>query len=211
MQKDTVLTQAPYKKLISKHKVKLLKIFIHLAALLPIINAYYLAFTDQLGADPVEALIHFTGIGAFNLLLLSLAITPISKRFKLSLLLKVRRLVGLYSFVYAFCHLANFLVFEVQFDWLLFINEIVKRPYIAVGMAGLLILLSLAVTSISILKRRMGKRWQKLHNWVYLAVVLVGIHFYWSVKSEVIEPSIYLIITLVLLSLRFKKLTSFKK
>ena len=78
-------------------------------------------------------------------------------------------------------------------------------------MAGLLILLSLAVTSISILKRRMGKRWQKLHNWVYLAVVLVGIHFYWSVKSEVIEPSIYLIITLVLLSLRFKKLTSFKK
>jgi len=211
MQKNTVLTQAPYQKLISKHKVKLLKIFIHLAALLPIINAYYLAFTDQLGADPVEAIIHFTGIGAFNLLLLSLAITPISKRFKLSLLLKVRRLVGLYSFVYALCHLANFLVFEVQFDWILFINEIIKRPYITVGMAGLLILFSLAVTSISLLKRHMGKRWQKLHNWVYLAVVLVGIHFYWSVKSEIIEPSIYLIITLVLLSLRFKKLTSFKK
>jgi len=206
-----VLTQAPYQKLISKHKVKLLKIFIHLAALLPIINAYYLAFTDQLGADPVEAIIHFTGIGAFNLLLLSLAITPISKRFKLSMLLKVRRLVGLYSFVYALCHLANFLVFEVQFDWILFINEIIKRPYITVGMAGLLILFSLAVTSISLLKRHMGKRWQKLHNWVYLAVVLVGIHFYWSVKSEIIEPSIYLIITLVLLSLRFKKLTSFKK
>jgi len=211
MQKNTVLTQAPYQKLISKHKVKLLKIFIHLAALLPIINAYYLAFTDQLGADPVEAIIHFTGIGAFNLLLLSLAITPISKRFKLSMLLKVRRLVGLYSFVYALCHLANFLVFEVQFDWILFINEIIKRPYITVGMAGLLILFSLAVTSISLLKRHMGKRWQKLHNWVYLAVVLVGIHFYWSVKSEIIEPSIYLIITLVLLSLRFKKLTSFKK
>jgi sulfoxide reductase heme-binding subunit YedZ len=211
MQKNTVLTQAPYQKLISKHKVKLLKIFIHLAALLPIINAYYLAFTDQLGADPVEAIIHFTGIGAFNLLLLSLAITPISKRFKLSMLLKVRRLVGLYSFVYALCHLANFLVFEVQFDWILFINEIIKRPYITVGMVGLLILFSLAVTSISLLKRHMGKRWQKLHNWVYLAVVLVGIHFYWSVKSEIIEPSIYLIITLVLLSLRFKKLTSFKK
>jgi sulfoxide reductase heme-binding subunit YedZ len=211
MQKDTVLTQAPFKKLLSKYKVKLTKFFIHLAALLPIINAYYLAFTDQLGADPVEAIIHFTGIGAFNLLLLSLAITPVSKRFKLSLLLKVRRLVGLYSFVYAFFHLANFLVFEVQFDWVLFINEIIKRPYITVGMAGLLILFSLAVTSISLLKRRMGKRWQKLHNWVYLAVALVGIHFYWSVKSEIIEPSIYLLITLVLLSLRFKKLTSFKK
>ncbi len=211
MQKDTVLSQSLYKKLISKHKVKLLKLFIHLAALLPIVNAYYLAFFDQLGADPVEAIIHFTGIGAFNLLLLSLAITPFSKRFKLSLLLKVRRLVGLYSFVYAFCHLANFLFFEVQFDWLLFINEIIDRPYITVGMVGLLILFSLAVTSISLLKRRMGKRWQKLHNWVYLAVALVGIHFYWSVKSEVIEPSIYLLITLALLSLRFKKLTSFKK
>ncbi len=211
MQKNIVLTQAPLEKLISKHKVKLIKFFIHLAALLPIINAYYLAFTDQLGADPVEAIIHFTGIGAFNLLLLSLAITPISKRFKLSLLLKVRRLVGLYSFAYAFCHLANFLVFEIQFDWELFINEIIKRPYITVGMAGLLILLSLAVTSISLLKRRMGKRWQKLHNWVYLAVVLVGVHFYWSVKSEIIEPSIYLVITLILLSLRFKKLTPFKK
>lgn len=211
MQKNIVLTHAPLEKLISKHKVKLIKFFIHLAALLPIINAYYLAFTDQLGADPVEAIIHFTGIGAFNLLLLSLAITPISKRFKLSLLLKVRRLVGLYSFAYAFCHLANFLVFEIQFDWELFINEIIKRPYITVGMAGLLILLSLAVTSISLLKRRMGKRWQKLHNWVYLAVVLVAIHFYWSVKSEIIEPSIYLVITLILLSLRFKKLTPFKK
>jgi len=211
MQKDTVLTQGFYKKPLLKHKVKLLRVFIHLSALLPLIDAYYLAFTDQLGADPVEAIIHFTGIGAFNLLLLSLAITPISKRFKVSLLLKVRRLVGLYSFVYAFCHLSNFLVFEVQFDWVLFLNEIIKRPYITVGMAGLLILLSLAVTSISLLKKRMGKRWQKLHNWVYLAVALVGIHFYWSVKSEIIEPSIYLIITLALLSLRVKKLTKFKK
>ena len=99
-----------------KYKVIFFKLFIHLAALLPLVNAYYLALTDQLGADPVESIIHFTGIGAFNLLLLSLGITPISKRFKISILLKVRRLVGLYSFTYALCHLLNFLVFEVQFD-----------------------------------------------------------------------------------------------
>jgi methionine sulfoxide reductase heme-binding subunit len=191
-----------------KYKVVFFKLFIHLAALLPLINAYYLALTDQLGADPVEAIIHFTGIGAFNLLLLSLAITPISKRFKTSMLLKVRRLVGLYSFTYAFCHLLNFLVFEVQFDWSLFLNEIIDRPYITIGMVGLLTMLALAITSISLLKKRMGKNWQKLHNWVYLAVLLVGIHFYWSVKSEIIEPSIYLFITLTLLALRFKK---FKK
>jgi sulfoxide reductase heme-binding subunit YedZ len=191
-----------------KYKVVFLKLFIHLAALLPLVNAYYLALTDQLGADPVESIIHFTGIGAFNLLLLSLAITPVSKRFKISMLLKVRRLVGLYSFTYAFCHLLNFLVFEVQFDWLLFLNEIIDRPYITIGMVGLLTLLALAITSIPSFKKRMGKNWQKLHNWVYLAVLLVGIHFYWSVKSEIIEPSIYLFITLMLLAFRFKK---FKK
>ncbi|MFQ3195770.1 MAG: sulfoxide reductase heme-binding subunit YedZ [Colwellia sp.] len=191
-----------------KYKVFFFKLFIHLAALLPLVNAYYLAFTDQLGADPVEAIIHFTGIGAFNLLLLSLAITPISKRFKISLLVKVRRLVGLYSFTYALLHLTNFLVFEVQFDWLLFLNEIIDRPYITIGMAGLLILLTLAITSVSALKKRMGKNWQKLHNWVYLAVIFVGIHFYWSVKSDIIEPSIYLFISIMLLALRFEK---FKK
>jgi sulfoxide reductase heme-binding subunit YedZ len=191
-----------------KYNVVVFKLFIHLAALLPLINAYYLALTDQLGADPVESIIHFTGIGAFNLLLLSLAITPISKRFKISILLKVRRLVGLYSFTYAFCHLLNFLVFEVQFDWSLFLNEIIDRPYITIGMIALLTMLALAITSISLLKKRMGKNWQKLHNWVYLAVLLVGIHFYWSVKSEIIEPSIYLFITLMLLAFRFKK---FKK
>jgi len=191
-----------------KYNVIFFKLFIHLAALLPLVNAYYLALTDQLGADPVESIIHFTGIGAFNLLLLSLAITPISKRFKISMLLKVRRLVGLYSFTYAFCHLLNFLVFEVQFDWLLFGNEIIDRPYITIGMVGLLTLLALAITSIPLFKKRMGKNWQKLHNWVYLAALLVGIHFYWSVKSEIIEPSIYLFITMTLLAFRFKK---FKK
>jgi sulfoxide reductase heme-binding subunit YedZ len=191
-----------------KYKVVFFKLFIHLAALLPLVNAYYLALTDQLGADPVESIIHFTGIGAFNLLLLSLAITPVSKRFKISMLLKVRRLVGLYSFTYALCHLLNFLVFEVQFDWLLFLNEIIDRPYITIGMVGLLTLLALAITSIPSFKKRMGKNWQKLHNWVYLAALLVGIHFYWSVKSEIIEPSIYLFITMTLLAFRFKK---FKK
>jgi sulfoxide reductase heme-binding subunit YedZ len=190
---------------IQNNKLVISKVVIHLAALLPLINAYYLALNDQLGADPVEAIIHFTGIGAFNLLLISLAITPISKRFKIPMLLKVRRLIGLYSFTYALFHISNFLAFEVQFDWQLFLSEIIERPYITLGMAGLIILLTLALTSVALVKKRMGKNWQKLHNWVYLAVLLVGIHFYWSVKSEIIEPSIYLLITLFLLGFRIRK------
>ena len=187
------------------------KFLIHAICLFLLFNLYYQAINDNLGADPVEAVLHFTGIGAFNLLLLSLFITPLAKYAKQSLLLKFRRLLGLYSFSYAIFHLASFLAFEVQFDWELFIDEIIDRPYITVGMLALVILFSLAVTSVSSLKRKMGKSWQKLHNGVYLAVILVSLHFYWSVKSEIIEPSIYIAITLTLLFLRKQKIKRFFK
>lgn len=188
------------------YRVLLLKAVIHLTTLTLLVSQYYLAFTDQLGADPVKAIIHFTGIGAFNLLLLTLAVTPCAKLFKLSFLMQVRRLLGLYSFAYAVFHLLSFLAFEVQFDFALFIDEIIKRPYITIGMTAFVILLALAFTSFKALQRNMGKRWQQLHNWVYVAVILVGIHFYWSVKSDITEPSIYFFLIGVLFWLRKDKL-----
>ncbi|WDE04110.1 protein-methionine-sulfoxide reductase heme-binding subunit MsrQ [Thalassomonas viridans] len=199
---------APFKIRLNKvltTKVFWLKVLIHLGALLPLVNLYYLALTDRLSADPVEAVIHFTGIGALNLLMITLLVSPLSKYTRQSFLMKTRRLLGLYAFAYALLHLLNFLFFEVQFDIALFVGEIFKRPYITVGMAAFIILLSLALTSFDKVKRRMGKSWQKLHNLTYLAVPLAGIHFYWSVKSEIIEPGIYLVLILVLLSLRRDK------
>jgi len=187
-------------------KVFWLKVLIHLGALLPLVNLYYLALSDRLSADPVEAVIHFTGIGALNLLLLTLLVSPLSKYSRQGFLMKTRRLLGLYAFSYALLHLLNFLFFEVQFDFALFIGEIFKRPYITVGMVAFVILLLLALTSFDKLKRRMGKSWQQLHNLTYPAVVLAGIHFYWSVKSEIIEPGIYLAVILGLLLLRRDKL-----
>ena len=192
-------------------KVFWLKVLIHLGALAPLVNLYYLALTDNLAADPVEAVIHFTGIGALNLLLITLFISPLAKYVKQSFLMKTRRLLGLYAFTYAFLHLLNFLFFEVQFDLKFFVNEIIDRPYITVGMAAFVLRLLLAVTSLDKLKRKMGKSWQKLHNFNYLAVMLVGIHFYWSVKSEIIEPVIYLLIIIFLLSLRRDKLSRWYK
>ena len=189
----------------TKTKVWLLKTVIHLAALIPLVYTYYLAIIDQLGGDPVEAILHFTGIGALNILLLSLLISPLAKRFKQAYLLQTRRLVGLYAFTYALFHILSFLFFEVQFNWQLFVDEIIQRPYITVGMLAFTVLLLLAVTSVSALKRKMGKRWQQLHNWVYPAAILAVIHFYWSVKSELIEPSIYLVMVAVLLTLRADK------
>lgn len=194
-----------------KQKVLLLKIFIHFSALTPLVYYYYLAFSDQLGADPVEAVIHFTGIGAFNLLLITLLISPLAKKFTVGYLLQTRRLLGLYAFTYALCHLFNFLAFEVQFDWRLFVEEIFERPYITIGMIALVLITLLAITSINRLKRSMGKRWQSLHNFNYLIVILVSIHFYWSVKSEIVEPLIYMAIVTFLLSLRGHKVKRWLK
>ena len=95
-------------------------------------------------------MIHFTGIGAFNLLLISLVLTPLAKKYRQGYLLQTRRLLGLYSFTYALFHLLSFLAFEVQFDFILFLDEIIERPYITVGMAALLILCALALTSMLI-------------------------------------------------------------
>lgn len=183
-----------------------LKVLIHLAALLPFGYTFYQAAVDQLGGDPVEALLHFSGISAFNLLLLSLLVSPLAKFTKQSLLLKVRRLLGLYAFSYALAHLCIYILFELQLDWSLLASEIIKRPYITVGFAALLILLALALTSTQAAQRRLKRRWQQLHNWVYLAVLLIALHFIWSVKSDISEPLIYWALTLFLLAQRRTKL-----
>ena len=194
------------KKISTAKKILMLKVVIHLGAFLPLLNLYSLAFSDQLGADPVQRVIHFTGIGAFNLLLLTLFVSPLAKHFKQGYLLQVRRLLGLYAFSYAFLHVLNFLAFDLQFAWALFISEVVKRPYITVGMVAFVLLIALAITSFNRLKRKMGKSWQSLHNYSYLIVILVSVHFYWSVKSELISPLFYMLLTLVLLAFRHKKL-----
>lgn len=200
-----------FKAVFKRNRVLLLKIAIHLMSFLPLLSLYLLAFDEQLGADPVKEVIHFTGIGAFNLLLLSLVLTPIAKKYRQGYLLQTRRLLGLYSFTYALFHLLSFLAFEVQFDLMLFFNEIIDRPYITVGMVALIILFSLSVTSITSLRRKMGKKWQKLHNWVYGALLLIALHFFWSVKSDIVEPMIYASMAIFLLGLRRDKIKAWFK
>lgn len=194
------------KGLSTKRKIFGLKVVIHLAAITPLIFLYYQAIFDLLGADPVQYVIHFTGIGAFNLLLITLAVSPLAKYFKIGYLLQVRRLLGLYAFCYAVFHLLNFLAFDLQFAWLLFFNEVIERPYISIGMFAFMLLTLLAITSINSVKKRMASNWQVLHNFSYLILLLVAVHFYWSVKSELIEPLFYCFLCIVLLLFRYKKL-----
>jgi len=177
-----------------------------MAALYPLINLYYAAIQDRLGGDPVEAVIHFTGIGALNLLLISLLITPIGQRTRMSFLIQFRRMIGLYAFAYALCHMLNFLFFEVQFNLQLFVDEVFERPYITIGMTAFLLLISLAVTSAKTIRQKMKGHWQTLHNFIYLIVLLVVIHFYWSVKSDISGPLTYAALFVILMAFRYKKL-----
>lgn len=189
----------------------LVKSVFHLALFTPLAWLYLAAFSDSLGADPVEAVIHFTGIGAFNVLIFTLLVSPLAKRFKWSWLMQCRRLIGLYAFVYALCHVANFFLFELQLDISLFVAEVIKRPYISLGMLAFVIMLALTLTSPFFVRRKMAKSWQSLHNLIYPMAVLIGIHFYWSVKSELIEPSIYLLVVTLLLFYRRKRICQWLK
>jgi methionine sulfoxide reductase heme-binding subunit len=187
--------------------ITILKVLIHFWALAELVFKVVLATQDQLGADPVKAIIHFTGISAFNLLLLSLLVSPLAKLLKQGLLVRVRRLLGLYAFFYALLHFSSYLLFELQLEWGTLLTEIAKRPYMTVGFSALLILAALAATSTQKIQRKMGSSWQKLHNWIYLAGLLVALHFIWSVKSDLIEPLIYWIMLLFLLYFRKDKLS----
>ncbi|RZO19787.1 MAG: protein-methionine-sulfoxide reductase heme-binding subunit MsrQ [SAR92 clade bacterium] len=196
---------------VSQKAIPYLKALVHITALYPLVNLYYQAISDRLGADPVEVVIHFTGIGALNLLLISLLISPAAKFFKIGALIQFRRMIGLYAFFYALCHILNFLSFEVQFDLQLFIDEVFERPYITVGMTAFLLLTALAVTSIAKIRRKMKKNWQTLHNFTYLIALLGVVHFYWSVKSEIIEPLIYGGLYAILMGFRHQKVQGWRK
>lgn len=182
-----------------------IKLILHIAALLPLTFNYFQAFTGQIGADPVEEILHFTGIGAFNLLLLSLLISPLAKYSRQGLLIRLRRPIGLYAFVYALFHFASYLMFDLQLEWALVLSELISRPYISVGVVAFVILSILAATSTKASQKRLGKSWQNIHNWIYLAGILVALHYLWGVKSGLAQPLFYALILTVLLVVRKDK------
>ncbi|MPY24165.1 protein-methionine-sulfoxide reductase heme-binding subunit MsrQ [Shewanella sp. YLB-07] len=188
-------------RLTSKH-LFWLKAIIHLVALWPIGYLVLSVISGDAGGDPVQYIIHYTGVGALNTLVILLMISPLARRLKQGILIQTRRLIGLYVFAYASLHIMAFISLDLLFEWSLLFQEILKRPYILVGAVAYLVLIALSVTSLKVIRKKMGRRWQQLHNWVYLVAILVPIHFYWSVKSEVIEPSIYILIVIGLLTLR---------
>jgi sulfoxide reductase heme-binding subunit YedZ len=161
------------------------------------------AVMNTLGANPVEALIRELGEWALRLLLLTLAATPLQRWLKWGLLLRYRRMLGLFAFFYALLHLLAFIWFEHFFAWSELLTDIIKRPFIAFGMVAWLMLLPLAVTSSRRAVRRLGYgRWLALHRLVYLAAALAVGHFFMLVKADLREPAVYAGILSVLLLAR---------
>jgi len=158
--------------------------------------------TNALGADPVAAVEHETGLWALRLLLLTLAITPLRRLTGQPVLLQFRRMLGLYAFFYACLHLAAYVVLDLGGYWAQLFEDIAKRPYITVGFLGWLLLVPLAVTSTRGWMRRLGRRWGQLHRAVYAIGVLAVLHFWWLVKSDIREPAVYAAILALLLGWR---------
>lgn len=158
--------------------------------------------SDALGADPVAEIEHRTGLWALRLLLLTLAITPLRRLSGQAVLLRFRRMLGLYAFFYACLHLGAYLVFDLRGYWTQLFEEIVKRPYITVGFLAWLLLVPLALTSTLGWMRRLGRRWGQLHRLVYAIGVLAVLHFWWLVKSDIREPALYAAILALLLGAR---------
>jgi sulfoxide reductase heme-binding subunit YedZ len=143
---------------------------------------------DDLGANPVELLLHEAGVWTLVFLLLGLSVTPVRRIMRWSHLIKVRRLLGLFAFSYASLHLLVYVSLDQGFAWSFILEDVTDRPYITVGFTAFLLLVPLAVTSTRGWIRRLGKRWQRLHRLVYVAAALGVIHFYWQVKADTLWP-----------------------
>lgn len=187
------------------------KTIVHLLALTPAailawqIRAEAVTGSGGLGADPVAEIEHRLGIWALRLLMLTLAITPLRQLTHKPVLIRFRRMLGLYAFFYATLHLTAYLVLDLRGYWAQIFEEIAKRPYITVGFTAWLLLVPLAITSTQAAIRRLGRNWARLHRLVYAVGVLAVLHFWWLVKSDVREPALYAGILAVLLGWRLVK------
>ena len=161
------------------------------ASLLPLAWLCWLAWQDQLGANPVETLSHHTGDWSLRFLLLTLAVTPLRRLTGWNGLIRFRRMLGLFAFFYVCLHFGVYLIFDQFFDWAGIVEDVAKRPYITVGFAGWLLLVPLAVTSTNGMMKRLGRNWQRLHRSVYLIGALGVLHYLWLVKTDITEPLLY--------------------
>lgn len=187
----------------SARQVAAVKLALFLLCLAPLARLAWGAWQDTLGANPIEFIQRSLGTWTLNFLLITLSVSPLRRFTGLHWLLRLRRMLGLYAFFYAFMHLASYLWLDQFFDWQGIAKDILKRPFITVGMSAFLLLLPLAATSNNAMIRRMGgRRWQQLHRSVYAISILGVVHYWWLVKKDITLPVIYAALLALLLGIR---------
>jgi len=198
-----------FKLKLSTRPADRLRYLVHIAAWIPAIVLAFNALTDNLTANQIQAATQRTGLTAITLLGLSLACTPINLVFHWRIVLPLRRTLGLYAFFYALAHMTLFTVVDYGLDLELILGNIIKKPYIIAGLFGFTILSSLAATSFDWSMRKLGKKWKKLHSLVYIAALVLGLHFAWALKGDIFKlagdvfwPVVYLILISIFLIVR---------
>ena len=187
-----------------------IKAGVFLAALVPFGVIAAAAVSGELGANPVEALIHHFGEWALRLMLATLAVTPLRRLTGWSQAVRLRRMLGLFAFFYAALHLATYVVLDRSLLVEEILEDLTERPYIMVGFAGFVLLVPLAATSTNAMIRRLGgRRWRLLHRLAYVAAAAGVVHFWWLVKADVREPLIHAAILALLLALRLPPVVPF--
>jgi methionine sulfoxide reductase heme-binding subunit len=168
-------------------------------------------FTNNLTANPIQALEQRTGLHAITLLVMALACTPLNSLFGWRELIKRRRALGLYAFMYATIHVIIFVDLDYGLAWSLIVQTIIQKPYIVVGLLAFLMLVPLAFTSFDIWKKRLGKNWKRLHQLVYLIAPLAVLHYAWGKKGnfsifhlggDILRPLVYAVIVILFLIMR---------
>jgi sulfoxide reductase heme-binding subunit YedZ len=189
------------------------KPLLFLLCLLPFAWLVFAAFTNQLGANPAEALVRSTGDWTLRFLCIVLAVTPLRTITNTPALARFRRMLGLFVYFYVVVHLLSYSWFDMEFDVAAIIKDIIKRPFILVGFSAFLMLTPLAATSFNRAIKALGaKRWQLLHRLVYVVAGLAVLHFFWmrSGKNDFAEVFVYGAILAALLGWRLARRISAK-
>jgi sulfoxide reductase heme-binding subunit YedZ len=181
---------------------KATKVVVFLASLVPAAMLVRAFFTGELGFNPAETIRLETGRWTFKFLLLTLAVTPIRRVTGWNVVIRYRRMLGLFAFFYGLLHFASYWAFDVNFEIGAALKDIAKRPFITVGFASFLLMVPLALTSTQGSIRRLGKRWALLHRLVYVSAACAAIHFAWKVKVFTGDPVYYAVVTAALLGFR---------
>lgn len=189
-------------KMPEKIFTRIFKPLIFILLLLPALSLGWEFWQDNLGANPLEAIIRNLGDWALRILLFTLALSPLRRLIGWGQILRLRRMVGLFAYFYTILHLLGYVWLDQFFDWTDIGYDILERPFITIGMISVLLLTPLAITSTKGMIRRMGKHWKRLHQLIYLIGILTIIHFFWMVKLDVSEPTLYAVILAILLGER---------